>query len=247
MKPLRVLSYNIHKGMSPVGLSFILHEIKKSIRHVHADLVLLQEVTGHANSRAEMNSQFEFLADEVWPHFAYGKNAIYGEGHHGNALLSKYPISYWENQDVSLNRLEKRGLLHVVLDIPDVHVPLHVVCVHLSLFERDRAKQIERLCKRISSLVPKEAPLIVGGDFNDWRESTSHELKSRQGLEEAFLFKHGAHARTFPSWLPWLRLDRLYFRGLSCHSAHLVSDQMWKGLSDHLPLIAEFGIPTKKN
>ncbi len=40
----------------------------------------------------ELDSQFAFLADEIWPHFAYGKNAIYSAGHHGNAILSKHPI-----------------------------------------------------------------------------------------------------------------------------------------------------------
>ena len=76
-----------------------------------ADLVFLQEVVGErlsavtntANLEKQGNSypQFEYLADEVWPHHAYGRNAIYQKGHHGNAILSKNPFLGWDNVNVS--------------------------------------------------------------------------------------------------------------------------------------------------
>jgi hypothetical protein len=45
--------------------------------------------------------QLEFLADEVWSYRAYGKNAVYDHGHHGNAILSKMPFTYHSNHDIS--------------------------------------------------------------------------------------------------------------------------------------------------
>jgi len=36
--------------------------------------------------------QHEFLAHESWLHHAYGKNSVYDSGHHGNAILSRYPF-----------------------------------------------------------------------------------------------------------------------------------------------------------
>mgnify|MGYP003392572165 FL=1 len=104
---LKVLTYNIHKGFSATNLRFILHEIKSSLRHINADIVFLQEVHGErtiSNNRFAdwpNNQQFEFLADQIWHHCAYGKNAIYKSGHHGNAILSKYPFVEWENINVS--------------------------------------------------------------------------------------------------------------------------------------------------
>ncbi len=245
---MRVLSYNIHKGFSATNLNFVLSRIKSSIEEVQADLVLLQEVVGHHEAPSARipdwptASQFEYLADGIWSHFAYGKNSVYTDGHHGNAILSKYPISSWENEDVSPNRLERRGLLHATIQVPDHPEPFHLICVHLGLFERHRRSQVGRLCRRIASLVPASSPVIVGGDFNDWRGRASAELKAELGLEEAFLASNGLHARTFPSWFPFLRLDRMYFRGLRCSSARLAQGGVWSDLSDHLPIVADFSI-----
>ena len=112
---IKVLTYNIHKGFSTGNRRFILHDIKESLRLVDADVVLLQEIHGErtiSNNRFDdwpNNRQFEFLADQVWSHHAYGKNAIYKSGHHGNAILSKYPFIKWENIDVSFMRSASRS------------------------------------------------------------------------------------------------------------------------------------------
>lgn len=73
--------------------------MRNTIQKYRVDLVLLQEVVGKHEKHTPTTSQFEFLADGVWPHFAYGKNAVYDEGHHGNAILSLYPIVEWKNLD----------------------------------------------------------------------------------------------------------------------------------------------------
>ncbi len=100
---MRILSYNIHKGFSIGNRDFILNDIKQALRDLNADILFLQEVLGDHNDQKckipnwQTAIQFEYLADSVWPHFAYGKNAIYPEGHHGNAILSKFPITDWSN------------------------------------------------------------------------------------------------------------------------------------------------------
>jgi endonuclease/exonuclease/phosphatase family metal-dependent hydrolase len=243
---LRVLSYNIHKGFSSGNRRFILGKIRESIRLVHADLVFLQEVQGeHEVHRTSVKdwpkaSQFEFLADETWPHFAYGKNAVYDFGHHGNALLSKYPITFWENIDVSTNRFESRGLLHAKIAVPEEEQPVHAICVHLGLRENDRGIQIRRICERIQSHVPHSEPVIIAGDFNDWRGRATAPLRNTLGASEAFEQLRGSHARTFPSWLPALRLDRVYFRGLEAKKVELLMAKPWNELSDHAALSVEF-------
>lgn len=245
---IKVLTYNIHKGFSTSNRRFILHDIKESLRLVDADVLLLQEIHGErtiSNNRFDdwpNNRQFEFLADQVWHHHAYGKNAIYKSGHHGNAILSKYPFIRWENIDVSFMRSASRSLLHGVIEIPGTDKKIHLICVHLGLFGRERASQLSTLAERICSHVPVDEPLIIAGDFNDWRGRAEHYLQQDLGVEEVFKSTRGKYARTFPAVLPMLSMDRIYYRGLDVVQCQRLHDQPWSRLSDHTPLLAEFSL-----
>jgi len=242
----RILSYNIHKGFTVGNVKFILQKIKQSIDVVHADVVCLQEVVGdnvRKKSRIKdwpVTSQFEFLADQTWSHYAYGKNAVYTEGHHGNAVLSRFPIESWKNDDISLTPFENRGLLHTILNNPEQKKPIHIFCVHLSLLERDRQRQLKMLSEKIREEVPDGEPLIVAGDFNDWRQNASLILFKSLGMKEASLDLKGRHAMTFPSKLPFFALDRIYYRNLKCIGVDVFKKGIWSQLSDHLPTIADF-------
>jgi len=228
------------------NLRFILHDIKDSLRQVNADVVFLQEILGERTISKKRfddwpnNRQFEFLADEVWRHHAYGKNAIYKSGHHGNAILSKYPFIKWENIDVSIMKSASRSLLHGTIQVPGIIQKIHIICVHLGLFGRERERQLSTLVKRISSHVPADEPLIIAGDFNDWRNRAEQYLHHDLGVKEAFKNSHGSHARSFPAWLPMLSMDRIYYRGVEVVDCHRLHGQPWSRLSDHTPLLAEF-------
>ena len=65
-------------------------------------------------------------------------------------------------------------------------------------------------------------------------------LESQLGMQEAFRQLHGSYAKTFPSNLPMLRMDRIYFRGVSLVDSGCLGRQPWSELSDHLPLFADF-------
>jgi endonuclease/exonuclease/phosphatase family metal-dependent hydrolase len=249
---LKVLTYNIHKGFSPGNSSYILEPMREAIRGVDPDLVFLQEILGeHRKHQKKISgwpedSQFDFLAETVWPHSAYGKNAIYTHGHHGNAILSKFPIAHWENIDVSSNRLESRGILHGAMKIPHSTHLLHFFCLHLNLLERSRKAQVQILCDRINARVPSECPLIICGDFNDWRGRATAMLEQQTGVREAFQTFQSSHARSFPSKYPLLTLDRCYFRGITVENATVLNGPPWNSLSDHLPLMCEFSIRATK-
>src|SRR5665648_80499 len=122
---LKILSYNIHKGFSLGNRAYVLEKMRLALRDIDADIIFLQEVigTGHEKHNIpEWNStiQFEYLAHSVWEHFAYGKNAVYTKGHHGNAILSKFPIIEWSNQPICDQKAEVRGLLKAKVYIPDL-------------------------------------------------------------------------------------------------------------------------------
>lgn len=243
MSAFNVLTLNLHMGLDLLKRRFVLPQLREAIRAVSADMVFLQEVLGaHAGpSRRHRDwpegSQYEYLADTIWSEHAYGRNAAYCEGHQGNALLSKFPILSQENRDVSVQGHEQRGLLHCVLSLPHSAAPLHAICVHLGLLESHRRRQLGLLCAIVREEIPADAPLVVAGDFNDWRVR-GHRLMTDCGLHEAFEQLHGRVARTFPSRWPLLPVDRIYLRNLRAASAQTLSARPWSHLSDHAPLLA---------
>jgi endonuclease/exonuclease/phosphatase family metal-dependent hydrolase len=69
--------------------------------------------------------------------------------------------------------------------------------------------------------VPRAAPLIIAGDFNDWRHRANRQLIDQLAVVEVFEAVKGRPARTFPSVLPVFRLDRIYARGLDVIDARV--------------------------
>lgn len=241
---LKVLTINTHKGFTAFNRRFILPELRDAVRTVSADIVCLQEVLGahevhplHIENWPD-TTHYEFLADTMWSDYAYGRNAVYPEGHHGNAVLSRFPIEHYENHDVSVGDSEKRGLLYCCIALPDLAFPVHIASVHLGLREAHRQAQLTMMTAWVNSL-PEGEPVVVAGDFNDWRQRANHQLKTGAGLDEIFTRARGRPARTFPAGFPLLRLDRIYVKNASASSPATLTLRNWRHLSDHAPLSAE--------
>lgn len=241
---LNIATYNIHKGFSHFNRRLMVHELRDRLHAMGADLIFLQEVLGHHEEHAAAHRnwpnepQYQFLADTVWPEYVYGKNAVYEQGHHGNAILSRFPILEWDNYDISAHRFESRGMLHCTLAVPGWDVPLHAVCVHMGLSSRGRRRQIGFIEQRIAQIVPPNEPLIVAGDFNDWSNRAGRIFADGEPLAEVFEVAHGKSARSFPSLLPIFRLDRIYVRGFNIKSATVHQGFPWARISDHAALSA---------
>jgi len=242
---LKVLTVNIHKGFTFFNRKFILSELRDAVRSVGADVVFLQEVAGSHLKHPEKfdnyteEPHYEYLADSIWDQFAYGRNAIYTHGHHGNALLSKFPIVKFENRDISIAGPERRGMLHCELKVPGRSSNVHAICVHLGLVESHRTQQMKLLCDMVRKEIPTRAPVVVAGDFNDWRRRAHAQMARGANLHEVFVQAHGRAARTFPARLPILQLDRIYVRNAASHSPIALPSHPWSHLSDHAPLAAE--------
>jgi endonuclease/exonuclease/phosphatase family metal-dependent hydrolase len=247
---LSVATWNIHKGFSQFNRRMMVHELRDRLRELSADIVFLQEVQGlhigHAARHVDWPSQpqHEFLAEDVWANHSYGSNMVYDHGHHGNAILSRFPILTEHNQDVTHLRFDRRGLLHCAVALPHMVQPLHCVCVHLSLFGRSRRLQLDALANRIEDLVPAGAPLLIAGDFNDWRNRADDLLAERLGLAEVFSGAGRRPSRSFPAALPMFRLDRIYQRGLQVVDTQVHAGRPWSTISDHAVLTAELKIKT---
>jgi endonuclease/exonuclease/phosphatase family metal-dependent hydrolase len=267
---LRIATYNIHKGVSALSRRNRIHDLRRSLHSLHADIVFLQEVQGRSERHARRFSnwpaaaQHDYLAASVWEHVVYGRNAVRADADHGNALLSRFALVSSENLDVSDHAFESRGLLHCELDVNGLIV--HCLCAHFGLFEESRKRQAEALIARIRATVPDGAPLIIAGDFNDWRNRLGERLAAGLGVQEVFgdesrreeeiragesgralgmrwMTRSPHPARTFPAVFPVLRLDRIYVRGLEIEAARVVHGPGWRRLSDHAPIVADLRIP----
>ena len=245
---LSIATWNIHKGFSQFNRRMMVHELRDRLRELSADIVFLQEVQGLHLGHAERHPdwptlpQHEFLAENVWANHAYGRNMVYDHGHHGNAILSRFPILHEHNQDVTRLRFEKRGLLHCTVKPPQLAQSLHCVCVHLSLFARSRRHQMDALASRLEDLVPPDAPLLIAGDFNDWRNHADDLLAERLGLVEVFAASGEHPSRSYPAALPLFRLDRIYQRGLQVLGAQVHAGRPWSTISDHAALSAKLQV-----
>ncbi|MGV3573346.1 MAG: endonuclease/exonuclease/phosphatase family protein [Ramlibacter sp.] len=240
MSVLRVATYNIHKGVQGMGPTrrLEIHNLGHAVEQLDADIVCLQEVR-KLHRREEQYftrwpelPQAEFLCPEGY-YAVYQTNARTKHGEHGNALLSRWPVVSQGHEDMSDHRFEQRGLLHVVLQVRPRQV--HVIVLHLGLIAGSRVRQLERLADFIDREIPRTAPLLVAGDFNDWGGKlrpvmNGHGFKDYQGERIA----------TYPSRLPLTQLDYVYARGLKPTKLEVPRGRIWWRMSDHLPLIADF-------
>ena len=241
MNTLSIATYNIHKGFSHFNRRVVLHELRERLRELNADIVFLQETQGEHTRHVERYhnypciAQHEFIAEEIWPHCAYGKNSVYEAGHHGNAILSRFPILQFLNKDVSAHRFERRGLLHCEIDLSGSQ-RVHCLCVHFGLFAKGRREQTRMLIEHVKNNIPAGMPLIIAGDFNDWRNQMSHTLEHELEVRDVFHLQGGRPARSFPAGLPVFRLDRIYVRGFSVLNSNVHVGGQWQRLSDHAAL-----------
>jgi len=261
---IRVATYNIHKGVTGIRGRPRIHAVRSALHSIDADILFLQEVQDRNERLVQhraypKSTQLDFLATSGYEHRAYGMNAVYPHGHHGNAILSRHPIGHFTNHDISDHMLEKRGLLHAVARPSRIRGhDVHLICVHLGLIKRSRLRQARFLIDFVRQEIPKKAPVIIAGDFNDWQRRVDALLREELGLDEVggateaprspslfdllLPWRESAApsvARTFPSFAPWLMLDRIYVRGFRVLRTEVPHGLAWARRSDHIPLIAE--------
>lgn len=247
---LRVITYNIHRAIG-VDRRFRPERIVAILRHYDPDVVMLQEVDEGAPRSRELNLAKELAQEAGYPHFALGHNVSLKKGRYGNATLSRFPILRERNIDLSVTESWiRRGCQHTTLELKGPNEGqsqrLEVFNLHLGLSARERVKQIELLKHSAEfSGVPPQVPVLVAGDFNDWRSLLLPTFTNGMGFGCATERHRGPYRciPTYPAFSPQGGLDRIYHRGpmqlLSVHSCRL---QVARVASDHLPVLAEFRV-----
>jgi endonuclease/exonuclease/phosphatase family metal-dependent hydrolase len=234
---MRLLSYNIHKGIGGRDRRYRFNRIIDVIEAENPDIVCLQEVDRHVR-RSRFHDQPKLLTDAFhYVSHLFQLNVHLRTGGYGNLLLSRWPLVSKHQISLRLNTRKPRGAQLAVVDSPEG--PIHVVHFHLGLSERERHWQIDHLLHHHLFRESEHLPTIVAGDFNDWRNS----------LSLAALHVHGFHQvtsppsrfRSFPAVMPVASLDKLFTRGdLAIKRAHFVHSRLARAASDHLPLVVDF-------
>jgi endonuclease/exonuclease/phosphatase family metal-dependent hydrolase len=117
---------------------------------------------------------------------------------------------------------------------------LHLFCLHLGLtIGERRAQESMLLSAEILRDAAKRDPVIVCGDFNYWWSGPVPALVRHQIHDAALTV--GQAARTYPSRLPLLRLDRFFVAGgVRPFSVTVHRSDLAALASDHLPVVMRF-------
>ena len=242
---LRLLSYNIQGGIGTAGYH---HDGTQSWKHVfphHSkrrnldrvgqmasdfDIVALQE-TDAGSLRSNFVNQAEYLAEKAdFPFWHDQVNRDMGKfAQHSNSLLSKIRPS--EVVDHKLpGMIPGRGALMVRFGNKNESLVFFVV--HLALSRRSRKNQLAF----IGEQVQEHKHVIMMGDMNCEVDSPEMKLLFRQTHLQVPEYR----PHTFPSWRPQKHIDHI----LVSDEVHVLDVQaLNQGVSDHLPVAMEIGVP----
>jgi len=250
-KDFVAVSWNLHKGRSALGFR-AWRAMQRWVQSTRADAYFFQETMAKRLAQPVLSAGFGTLqADlptDVWYcqateiaralklHIALGPNVFRPSWRHGNAILSPHPLDLGGRYDISAHRFERRGLLVARTMVADQAITL--LCAHLALTRRSRLRQMHWIAHWIATEAP-HGPLVLAGDFNDWRND-SRPLFADLGLHEVAATL-GESARTFPAFSPALALDKMFVRNMT-PIEWLTPEHKTAWLSDHLPYMARLRI-----
>lgn len=220
------MTWNIH-GAFGRNRRFDLARVVELILRADPDIVALQEVDSRGSKPGD--DPFQTLQEALGNHGIGAKAITTADGSYGQTLISRWPLQNTEIRDISYGEFEPRRAIATDIETPQGR--LRVVATHLGLSIRERRSQAGALLNMVGS----EGPAIVLGDFNDWFWAGS--VRSVLRAELPGRSRH----RTFPSFWPLLRLDRIYCRPATSMLRSWTNPDA-RHISDHLPVIAEVRI-----
>jgi len=235
---LRVLSWNIHKGVGGLDRRYDLGRTIAVLEHYAPDIVMLQEVA-QGIKRLNWHDQVETIAAALNLNGAFYPEHRFRFGAYGNLILARWPIHESSHVDLTVGRKKTRGMVqaHITLRIEDHQRTIVINNLHLGLASRERGLQLDRmLLSQPLQKLHRSTPVIVGGDLNDLWGTLGPQYLLPMGFERA-----GRLANTFPSALPLRPLDGLFYRGaLRLENFEVARTRLAHTASDHRPIYADF-------
>ncbi|MCA9092947.1 MAG: endonuclease/exonuclease/phosphatase family protein [Planctomycetaceae bacterium] len=234
---MRLLSYNIHKGIGGQDRRYRLDRIIDVLEQENPDLVCLQEVDRHVK-RSHYHDQPKLLAQ----HFhsvghLYQLNVHLKEGGYGNLILSRWPFLSHHQISLTYRGHKARGAQIVVVETEEG--PLHLINWHLGLAEKMRQWQVQHLLTHALFKESAHLPTLIVGDFNDWRNTLADKVFAEHQFSH--VTAPPSRFRSFPATFPLGSLDKAFIRGeFRVKHAHMIRTPLSRQASDHLPLEIDF-------
>ena len=230
--PVRVVTYNIHTCVG-VDRRYDPGRISMVLREIDADIACLQEVDACRPGERHAD-QWAYLGAATGYRVIQGTSVRQPHGRFGNAILTRFPVLAARLIDLTVTGYEPRAAIDADVLIGDR--VLRVIATHFGLHAAERRQQANRLMATLGEPVPasrREAhAVLLMGDLNEWRgrRGAIRSLDRRLGPSTA--------ARTFPSWMPLLSLDRIYAGGPAVlRDVDVYRSPLARLASDHLPLV----------
>jgi endonuclease/exonuclease/phosphatase family metal-dependent hydrolase len=237
---MRLLSYNIHKGIGGRDRLYRLERIFEVIREAHADIVCLQEVDRNVR-RSRFDDQPALIQREFGYDFAiFQFNHRVDDGGYGNFVMSRFPILKRHNISLRYRGRKNRRAQLALLQTHD-GVQMRIVNWHLGLGERERHWQARHLLTHESFRSYLDIPTLVAGDSNDWRDTLNHGPVREHDLKQ--VTAPPSRFRSFPAYMPVGGLDKAFVcNRIRIDGAHVINTALTRKASDHLPLLVEFSV-----
>lgn len=246
---MRLLSYNIHKGIGGRDRRCRLERVIDVIEAENPDILCLQEVARNSR-RSHYHDQAQMLADYFkLPEHLYQMNVHLKGGGYGNLILSRWPILAKHQISLRFNTKKPRGAQLAIVDTPEGH--LHLVNFHLGLSDAERHWQIDHLLnhhlfrenhelqKKGSELTSHQLATLLVGDYNDWRNRLHRSALAHHGFRQ--ITHPISRFRSFPAYLALGSLDKAFSRGqIFIRHARIIHTALSRKASDHLPLVIDF-------
>ncbi len=233
---MRLLSWNIHKGIGGRDRRYSLARIIDTIEAENPDLICLQEVDRLVH-RSHHDDQPRLLAGYFRCQSVFQANVHVGGGTYGNLVLSRWPVAIRHRVSLRRHGRKSRGAQLLLVESPEGL--LHLVNTHLGLAERERQWQVAKMLGHMLFRSSDPHPTLIVGDFNDWRDTLATGLLGASGFRH--ITAPASKFRTFPAWLAMGALDKAFARGaIDVRQARVVRTSLAKAASDHLPLVIDF-------
>lgn len=237
---IRIMTYNVH-GCIGMDRKLDPKRIADVIAACEPDIVALQELDV-GRRRSGWTDQAVTIAGYLAMDSHFHPALHVEEEKYGDAILSRFPSRLLKAAALPSTG-EPRGALAASITVHGVD--LLVVNTHLGLRRGERIRQVEELLgpEWLSHPEMKDMPAVLTGDFNAVPNSGAYR-RLAQHLVEVQAGSGRRDKATFPSRLPFFRLDHIFVQnGLTVLDAEVVRKQLTRQASDHLPVLARIAVP----